>query len=210
MQQLDIIKTIKILEKNKLPFSKSNIVKTKEQAIKTAKKIGFPVALKITSSKIIHKTDVNGVEINLETEDQVDKAYDHILKKNKKVKIDGFLVQKMETGTEIIIGMKKDPQFGPIIMFGLGGIFTEILKDVSLRITPIDKNQAVDMIKEIKAHPILEGSRGRKAVNINALVDILLKTSQLSQNKNILELDFNPVIVDDKSATIVDARIMVE
>ena len=127
-----------------------------------------------------------------------------------KKRLEGVLVQKMESGIEVIIGMKNDAQFGPVLLFGLGGIFVEILKDTSLRITPVDKKQALGMIQEIKSYPLLEGVRGGKAVNIDAIADIIVKTSKLAENKKIREIDFNPVIVNERSAAIIDVRIMVE
>jgi len=212
MRQLEINKAIKLLEKHKLSFAKSKLVNTPEQAVKFANEIGYPVVLKVSSPRIIHKSDIGGVEVNLKDDKQVEGTFDKIIKKakKKKEKLEGVLVQKQEYGLEVIVGMKKDPQFGPVIMFGLGGIFTEILKDTSLKITPVDKKQALGMIKQIKAHPILEGARGEKPVNINALVDIITKTSKLSEDKKIQGLDFNPIIVNEKNATIVDVKIMME
>lgn len=215
MQQLNIIKTIKLLEKYTISFSPSKLATTPQQAAKIAQQIGFPVVLKIISPDILHKSDIGGVKVGLENQEQVIAAYNEILKnvkkKARKAKIDGILVQKIESGLEVIVGMRRDPQFGPVLLFGLGGVFVEILKDTSLRITPVDKNQALEMIKEIKSYPILCGIRGKKPVNISALVNIITKTSNLAEkNKKILELDFNPIIVNEKSATIVDARIMVE
>ena len=114
----------------------------------------------------------------------------------------------MERGKEIIVGMTRDPQFGSVLMFGLGGVFVEVLKDVSFRIAPIGKEEAEEMIEEIKASKILKGIRGEKPVNTEKLVDILVKVSKLAENKKILEVDLNPVIVNETSAIIVDARIM--
>jgi acetyl-CoA synthetase (ADP-forming) len=202
-----------LLEKYKLPFIKSKLCKNAEIAQKNAKIIGFPVALKVISPSIIHKSDVGGVKVNLQNEEEVKSAFEQILKKTKalaKKKLEGILVQKMESGTEVIIGMKKDPQFGAVILFGLGGIFVEILKDTSLRIAPVDKKEAIEMIQEIKASNILEGARGKKGVNIDELANIIVKLSKLAEEKKIKEIDFNPVIVNEKTAKIVDARIMVE
>jgi len=207
MEQLEFNKTKKLLGKYKLLFAKSDIAKSEEQAIKSAKKIGFPVVLKLISKEIIHKTEEGAVITDINSEEEAKEAYNSLMKKTKK-KIEGILVQKMEIGKEVIIGMKRDPQFDAVIMFGLGGIFVEVLKDVSFRIAPIDKVQAGEMMDEIKASEILKGVRGEKPVNIEKLVDILMKVSKLSENKKIIELDFNPVIVNETSATIVDARIM--
>ena len=211
--QLNFENTKKISEKYKLPLVSSILVKKPEQLSKSAKKIGFPLVLKISSSDIIHKSDVGGVKVGIETEEELIEAYNDIIKniKKKKIKIDGILMQKKEEGKEVIVGVKKDPQFGPVIMFGLGGVFVEVLKDVSFRITPVDKKEALAMIKEIKGYKILEGIRGGKAVNIDSLVNIIVKISDMVlKNKKITELDFNPIIADEKKAVIVDARIIIE
>ncbi len=213
--QLDFEKTKRLLERYKLPLVSSFLVKKLEQAIKLSKKIGFPLVLKISSPDIIHKSDIGGVKIGIEDEEELAKAYDEIIKdvKNKKpkAKIEGVLMQKRWKGKEVIVGMTRDPQFGSVLMFGLGGVFVEVLKDVSFRIAPVDKKEALEMIKEIKGYKVLEGVRGKKAVSINALVNIITKTSNMViKNKKITELDFNPIIVDEKKAAIVDARIIIE
>jgi acetyl-CoA synthetase (ADP-forming) len=212
LQQLDLRKTMALLEKNKLIFLKCDISKSPEQAAALAKKIGFPVVLKIVSKEIIHKSDVGGVIAGVENEAQAIDAYNRIMKNCKKVKnakIEGVLVQKMEKGVEVIVGLKRDAQFGPAIMFGLGGIFVELMKDTSLRISPVNKAMALDMIKEIKAYSMLAGARGKEPVNLEALSNIIVRISKLAENKNISEIDFNPVIVNERSAFIADARIII-
>lgn len=214
MPQLGIDKTLKLLEKYKLPFIKLKLAKAPDQALKIAKEIKFPVALKVYSPDILHKTDVDGVKIDIEDDEQLVQAYKDILrqaKKKTKAKIEGIVVQKMEQGLEIVIGAKQDSQFGPVIMFGIGGVFVEVLKDVVFRIAPIDSKEAESMLEEIHSSKILQGIRGQKPVNKKAIINILVKTSKLiTEKKNIQELDFNPVIVDDKSAVIIDPRIIVE
>ncbi|MCX6707049.1 MAG: acetate--CoA ligase family protein [Candidatus Woesearchaeota archaeon] len=211
LKQLDLKKTIAILEKNKMMFLKCDTSRSPEQAAEISKKIGFPVVLKIVSNNIIHKSDIGGVIVGIDNEAQAAEAYNKIMKSSKKVKnakIEGVLVQKMEKGIEVIVGLKRDPQFGPVIMFGLGGIFVEIMKDTALRISPINKSQAMEMIKEVKAYPILAGARGSNPVNLEALSNIIMRISKLAENKNIIEIDFNPVIVNERSAFIADARII--
>lgn len=213
--QLNFEKTKRLLERYKLPLVSSFLVKKPEQAIKLSKKIDFPLVLKISSPDIIHKSDIGGVKTGIENEEELAKAYDEIIKavKNKKpkAKIEGVLMQRVEKGKEVIVGMTQDPQFGSVLMFGLGGIFVEVLKDVSFRIAPVDKKEALEMIKEIKGYKVLEGVRGKKAVSINALVNIITNTSDMViKNKKITELDFNPIIADEKKAVIVDARIIIE
>jgi acyl-CoA synthetase (NDP forming) len=214
MPQLELDRTLKLLEKYKLPFAKLKLAKSPEQALKIAKELKFPVVLKVYSQNIIHKTDINGVRTNIEDEKQLLEAYEDILKqvkKKSKAKIEGIIVQKTEQGLEVVIGAKQDPQFGPVIMFGIGGVLIEVLKDVVFRIAPINSKEAESMLEEIKAKQILEGVRGKKPINKKALVTLLVKTSKLiTEKKNIQELDFNPIMVNDKSAIIADPRIIVE
>lgn len=178
-------------------------------------KIAFPWAMKVMSEQVIHKTDAGGVVLNItsvaEAEAAWDKASKEISVKFPGAKIDGFVVQPMVKGIELIIGMKRDPIFGPVIMFGLGGIFVEVLKDVSMRLAPIEMKEALQMIGEIKSAPILQGARGQKPVDVNALAKILVALSRISaKEKSILEIDFNPVIVTENKICIVDTRIIVK
>jgi acetyl-CoA synthetase (ADP-forming) len=207
-------KSYLLLKRYRIPYSEPKLAKNADSAARTAKKIGFPVAMKVVSKKIIHKSDAGGVMLNLSSEDEVAKAFDEIAKAAKqkaKAKIDGVLVQKMESGTEVIIGLKKDPQFGPVVLFGLGGIYVELMKDVSIRIAPLTKADCIEMIKELKGSAVLEGARGKKPVNTDEIVKILMAVSSIGmKNKKIIEMDLNPVIVDNKSAKVVDIRIIAE
>ena len=215
MKKLDDFEALKLLKKFGISLVESEIVTTPEEAVDIAKKMGFPVVLKISSKDIIHKTDVGGVIVNLNTPEDVRNGFEQIISNVKRrypeAKIDGVLVQRfLKDRTELVIGGKMDPQFGPVIMFGLGGIFVEVFRDVSFRIVPIAKNDAKEMIREIKAYPVLKGIRGKKPVNISKLEDMLLKVSKLLwKNQNILELDINPVLADEKDALAVDVRIIV-
>lgn len=214
MYQLEIEKALQMLQKYKIPFSACRIAISADKAADAAEKLGFPVAIKIVSKDIIHKSDVGGVKTNLTDKESVKTAYEQMIKnvrkKMQKAKLAGVYVQKMEKGIEAIVGMKRDAQFGPVIMFGLGGVFVEILKDVSFRITPVNKQQALDMISSIKSLPVLKGARGGKAANLDAIADIIAKVSKISENSSIAELDFNPVIVNEESAVVVDTRIMIK
>ncbi|MCX8146945.1 MAG: acetate--CoA ligase family protein [Candidatus Woesearchaeota archaeon] len=217
MEQLEIEKTSKLLEKYGLPFSKYFLVKSKEEAVKAAKKLKFPVVMKTAAKEIVHKSDVGCVITGINNEKDAEKAYLEIIKNTSKLKktkeisnITKVIVQRTEKGEEVIVGMKRDAQFGPVLMFGLGGIFVEILKDVSFRIAPVNKDGALEMIKETKASKILFGARGKKPTNIYAIADIITKLSKLSEDKKIKEIDLNPIIVNEKKATIVDARIIVD
>jgi acetyl-CoA synthetase (ADP-forming) len=199
-----------------IPVTKFELAKNEDQAVKFAEKIGFPVVLKIVSPDIMHKSDVGGVIVNLKDADSVQNAYQQIMKNVKKhnvnAKIIGVLVQEMApASTEVIVGSIKDPQFGPALMFGLGGIFVEVLKDVTFRIAPITEEEAHEMITEVKAYPLLKGYRNTPPADIDAIVQILLKTSKLvTEHQEIKELDLNPIMVYEKGAKTVDARIVLE
>jgi len=193
----------------------TRLAKTLKEAVAISREIGFPLVLKIASD-IIHKTDAGGVKVGLKSIGEVKKAYADIMasvrQKYPQAKIEGVSVQTMaKPGIEIIIGMYKDDQFGPVIMFGLGGIFVEVLKDVSFRLIPIVKRDAEEMIKEIKGYALLNGYRGQEPASLPALVDVLLKVSTLvERTPEIKEIDLNPVFAYKDSAVAVDARIVLE
>jgi acyl-CoA synthetase (NDP forming) len=194
----------------------TKLASSKEEASSISRQFGFPVALKIASPDIVHKTDAGGVRLGLRTTKQVAKAYEDILaavrQKHPEARIHGVAVQKMaRPGVEVIIGMSKDVQFGPVLMFGLGGILVEVLKDVSFRIVPLARRDATEMIREIKGYPLLEGYRGQEAVDISYLEDMLLKVSAfVEQNPEVKELDLNPIFAYSNGAVAVDARIILE
>ncbi|MBS7287170.1 MAG: acetate--CoA ligase family protein [Candidatus Freyarchaeota archaeon] len=197
-----------------IPTTNFRVAKTPDEAVKYAEEIGYPVVLKIVSPDIIHKSDAGGVKVNLKNKDDVIKAYHEIYENVKKYKSDaritGILIQEFcPEGREVIVGMAKDPQFGPALMFGLGGIFVEVLKDVSFRVAPITRYDAEEMIKEIKAYPILQGIRGQPPADIEALIDILLRVSNLAiDHPEIDQLDLNPIFAYSRGAKAVDARII--
>lgn len=196
--------------------TKFNVAKTAEEAVKFAEKIKYPVVLKIVSQDVIHKSDAGGVIINLKTKEDVQAAYARILENVRKYKADaritGVLVQEMAAqATEVIIGSIKDPQFGQTLMFGLGGIFVELLKDVTFRVAPITEQEAAEMIVAVKAYPLLNGYRNTPAADVKALVNLLMCVSKLvMDHPEIKELDLNPVMAYEKGATTVDARIILE
>jgi acetyl-CoA synthetase (ADP-forming) len=199
-----------------IPVTKFMIAKTAEEAVKFAEKIGYPVVMKIISPDIIHKFDVGGVMVNLKTSKEVEGTFRRILDNVKKhlpqARILGITVQEMAPeSTEVIVGAIKDPQFGQTLMFGLGGIFVEILKDVTFRIAPVTEQEAKEMITEVKAYPLLQGYRGQPQADINAILQIILSTSKLVMDRpEIKELDLNPIMVYEKGAKTVDARIILE
>ncbi len=199
-----------------IPVTDFRVAQDENTAVDYAGEIGYPVVLKIVSPEIIHKSDIGGVVIDLKDAKEVLNAYRQIMKNVKKhnpnAKTVGLLVQEMAPqSTEVIVGATKDPQFGPTLMFGLGGIFVEILKDVAFRIAPVTENEAREMITEVKAFPLLKGYRGKPPADIDAIVSILLNTSTLiMEHQAIKELDLNPVMVYEKGAKTVDARIILE
>lgn len=204
------------LKAAKIPVVDTKLATSKAEAVEIAKKMGFPVALKIVSPDIVHKSDAGGVKLSLQNATQTGKAYSEIInnikKYNPKANIVGISVQKMAPpGIEVIIGMTKDAQFGPVIMFGLGGILVEVLKDVSFRIVPLTKRDAAEMITEIKGFPILKGYRGQEPADISYLEDLIVKISDfVDQNPEIKELDLNPIFAYKNGAIAVDARIILE
>jgi acetyl-CoA synthetase (ADP-forming) len=199
-----------------IPVTKFRLAKNEVEAVKFAGQIGYPVVLKIVSPDIIHKSDVGGVMVDLKTAKAVRDAYKQILGNVKKHKADakivGMLVQEMApSSTEVIVGAIKDPQFGPTVMFGLGGIFVEVLKDVTFRVAPITEEEACEMITEVKAYPLLKGYRNTPPADIGAIMKILLNTSRLvMEHQEIEEFDLNPIMVYEKGAKTVDARIILE
>ncbi len=210
------IEAKELLKQAGVSVVETKLVTSREEAISISRQFGFPVVLKIASPDVVHKSDAGGVELGLKTSRQVSKAYDDILgairKEYPKAKIQGVSVQKMaRPGVEVIIGMAKDAQFGPVLMFGLGGILVEILKDVSFRIVPLAQRDAREMIREVKGYPLLQGYRGQEAVDVANLEELILKVSNfVEQNPQVKELDLNPVFAYSDGAVAVDARIILE
>ncbi len=199
-----------------IPVNKFQLAKTEKEASTYADEIGYPIVLKIVSPDIIHKSDAGGVKVNLKNPQEVAAAYRQIIENAKKYKADakivGVLVQEMAPqSTEVIVGAIQDPQFGQTIMFGLGGIFVELLKDVNFRVAPITAEDAKEMITQLKAYPLLNGYRNTPPADLDALISILCSVSRLvMENPEIKELDLNPVMAYPKGAKTVDARIILE
>jgi len=213
---LNEVESKQLLKAAGIKTTEIKLAATREEAIAAAKKLGFPAVLKIVSPDILHKSDIGGVKLNLNSDGEVGKAYDDIIdaakKHDPKARIEGVSVQPMaKPATEVIVGMSKDDQFGPVLMFGLGGILVEILKDVSFRIVPLTRRDAREMIHEIKAYPVLEGYRGQEPADIEALENLLLKVSDfVEKHPDIKEMDLNPVFAYKDGAIAVDARIILE
>lgn len=208
--------SLRLCELYGLPVPKYGLASSEEEAVTLANDIGFPVVLKVVSPDISHKTDVGGVVLGVKSPEEVRRAYDTIMT-NVSVKapgsrISGVLVQSMvQQDLEVIVGAIRDKVFGPVVMFGLGGIFVEVLKDVSFRVTPLTEADVEDMIKEIKGYEILEGYRGSPPRDVESLKRIILGlASMVSELDEIEAVDFNPVILypRGKGALIVDARVI--
>jgi len=210
------VESKELLKKAGIPVVEAKLSRSKKEAISISKEMGFPAVLKISSPDVIHKSDSGGVKLGLANATQVGKAYNEIISSVKQAypeaQIEGVSVQPMAPpGVEVIVGMSKDPQFGPVLMFGLGGILVEVLKDVSFRIVPVTERDAREMIREIKGYPILEGYRGQKPASIPSLEKLIVKVSQfVEKNPHIKELDLNPIFAYPDKAVAVDARIILE
>ncbi len=195
-----------------LPIPSQKLTKTKEETISAAEEIGYPVVMKLMAEDVVHKSDTGAVKLNIKSKEEVEQAFNELMKiqaQSEKL----ISIQKMasEPITELIIGMTTDAQFGPALMFGIGGILVELLEDVSFRIAPITEYDAKEMIHEIKGFPILDGYRGKPKADIDAIVDALLKISDLVvKNEEIFEMDLNPVFIYDKGISCVDARIILK
>lgn len=206
---MGMLEDFELLKKYKFRLLPYGWAKTKLEAHLIAKYIGYPVALKIISEQITHKTDIGGVKIGIKNDQALSLAYDEIMENARGYNINGILVQKMaRKGIEIIIGGKKDPQFGHMIILGMGGIYVEIFRDISARLCPINENDIEEMVEELKSHPIIKGVRGQKGININGLKELMLSTCALLQKQNLKELDLNPVIFDKNGYDIIDVRML--
>jgi acetyltransferase len=199
-----------------LPVLKGKLAKSSEEGVIIAKEIGFPVAMKIMSDDIIHKFDTGGVMLDVNSEKEVREKYQQILKNVNEYAPEAhirgvWITQMAEKGEEVILGIKRDPAFGPVVMFGLGGLFVEIFKDVQFRVAPLGEREAKGMIESIKGYKLLSGARGKSPSDINSLIDCIYRLSQLAIDfPEIKELDVNPIIVYEqgKGCAVVDANIM--
>jgi acyl-CoA synthetase (NDP forming) len=213
MPLLSFKETEKLLLKYKIPFLKGILCRQLKDALKNYKKLEPPLVLKVSSPFILHRTELKGVVLGIKNKKELKDAFNKILKSIKRVpnlKIEGMILQREIKGIEVSLGMKRDPVFGPTIMFGSGGIFLELLRDVSFGICPLNKREANQMIKETKIYKILSGYRNIKRVDIEKIVDILLNLSKLAlKEKNIKEIDLNPVICNEKEILACDFKIII-
>ncbi|MHA1479915.1 MAG: acetate--CoA ligase family protein [Candidatus Thorarchaeota archaeon] len=206
-----------------IPIPPYDTAVSADEAVEKSAAIGYPVVLKILSKDVLHKSDAGGVKINLKNEEEVREAFSEIMENAKKygekkgIDVDlsrgVFISDFADMGTEVIVGVTRDPQFGHALMFGLGGIFVEVLKDVTFRLIPFTEMDAREMVGEIKAAKILDGVRGQAPRDIDALIEVMLCVSKMiTENPEISELDCNPTFLYEKGkgALVVDARILIE
>ncbi len=209
------IESKQVLAAAGIPVAEAHLATDAEEAAKAAKKVGFPVVIKIVSPDITHKSDVGGVRVGLESKKEVKQAFEEMMAavgaKQPDARIEGVAVQAMApAGVEVIVGVSKDPQFGHVIMFGLGGVLVEVLKDVAFRIVPLETRDARQIVREIKGYPVLEGVRGQPPADVAALESLILKLSEFVEaNPQVEELDLNPVFVYSDGVIAVDARIVI-
>jgi acyl-CoA synthetase (NDP forming) len=200
-----------VLQAYQIPVTKEVLVENVKDLAKAAQEIGYPLVLKGCSSDISHKTEKGLIRVDIRNEDEAVKAFEEIM-----ADMDGnenaVLFQEMVKGQrELVIGLTRDAQFGPCVMFGLGGIFTEILKDISFRIAPLEKRDALDMMRDIKGYKILDAVRGMEPADLDVLADILIKVGQIGmENDRIKEIDINPVILSGSKPIAVDALVVLE
>ncbi len=204
---------LSILEDLGIPVVESQIARSSSEAKQIAQKYSSPVVLKIESPDIIHKSDIGGVKVGVEP-DQISYEYDRMVDRVRRnfedpdMEIEGVRIQEMVDGKEIIVGVNRDPQFGPLVMFGLGGIYVELLKDVSFKVAPVSELEAKEMVESIDAYPVLKGVRGGSRVDIDGIVEIIQRVSQFAVRlPQICELDLNPIIVNAEGARVVDLRM---
>ena len=210
------IESKQILEEAGIPTTSARLATTADEAVTAAKDVGYPVVLKIVSPDVTHKSDVGGVRLGLDSPEAVTTGFAEMVAAVKArqpdARIEGVAVQRMAApGIEVIVGMSVDPQFGPVLMFGLGGILVEVLKDVAFRIVPLEPRDARQMIRDIKGFPALEGFRGHDPADLDALESLILKVSSFVEaHPEVQELDLNPVFAYKDGTVAVDARIVVQ
>jgi len=199
-----------VLAAHGIPVTKEILVNDLKGLMDATRKIGYPLVLKGCSSDIAHKTEKGLIKVDIRNREEARSAFEEI---RAHMGTDaGVLVQEMVKGQrELVIGLTRDPQFGPCVMFGLGGIFTEILKDISFRVAPLEKRDALDMMQEIRGHKILEAVRGMEAADLDTLSDILIKVGRIGlENETVKEIDINPVIISGNKPVAVDALVVLE
>jgi succinyl-CoA synthetase beta subunit len=199
----------RLLDAYSIPVTKEKVAHSIKEAITFAHEIGYPVVLKGSSRTLTHKTEHRLIELGIDNDEALDKAY-HALEERGKGQLDGILVQQMVKGErELVAGLIRDPQFGPCVMFGLGGIFTEVLKDVTFRVAPLEMRDALEMMDEIRAKKLLDAFRGKPAVNRDILARTLINLGRIGLEINeVAEIDINPLIILEDTPIAVDALVV--
>lgn len=212
---LTVFESKKLLRDAGFPINQFGLANDLDQAVTLAKELGFPVVMKIVSSDIVHKSDIGGVAVGIDSVEKVRSTYERLITDARnaypQARVDGILIEEMiqDGGTEVILGTVIDPVFEHVLMFGLGGIFVEVLKDVTFRLIPMTQRDASEMLEEIRAAPVLDGVRGQPPANKEELISLILKLSDLvAANKEIAECDLNPVFAGPEKASVVDARLV--
>lgn len=205
-------KSKELLREIGIPIPAQKLTKTKKETVQAADDMGYPVVMKLMAEDIVHKSDSGAVKLGIQDGEEASNAYEKLMQipaeSEKKVSVQQMAKEPI---TELIIGMTTDPQFGPSLMFGIGGILVELLEDVSFRIAPITEYDAREMIHEIKGFPLLDGYRGKPKADIDAIVDVLMKISDLvMEHEEIYEMDLNPVFIYEDGISCVDARIILK
>jgi len=203
-----------ILKAWEIPLPPNFVVKDKDAVIGAANNIGYPVVLKVVSRDILHKTEAGGVMVGLKNAQEVEDSFNEMIFELSDhyatAKIEGFLIERMvDKGVEVIVGGIRDAQFGPAVMFGIGGVIVELLKDVSFRLAPVTKEECLAMMEEIKAYPLLAGYRGAEPADLDAIADVIIKIGNImAEAVDIKEMEINPLIVYPEGAMAVDARVV--
>ena len=207
-EALDVLKTWEI------PVPECVVVKDVEEAVSAAKNIGYPVVLKVISPDILHKTEAGGVKTGLKNEQEIVDSFNEMIfdisERHTTAKIEGFLIEKMaDKGIEVIVGGIRDAQFGPAVMFGVGGVMVELLNDVSFRLAPVTEEECIEMMMEIKSYPLLTGYRGAEPCDMDAITNIIIKVGSIMHEVDgIREMEINPLIAYPKGVVAVDARVI--
>ncbi len=211
---LNEVESKRLLSEAGINTNATELAQSSDEAVELARRIGHPVVLKIASPDVVHKSDAGGVKVGVSGDDAVAAAYDEIVAAVEAAqpgaRVDGVSVQAMaDPGVEVIIGVSRDPQFGPLLMFGLGGVLVEVLGDVSFRVAPLTERDASEMVREIKGFPILRGHRGSPPADLDAIERALLNLSRFVDSRpDVSEVDLNPIIAHPKGLTAVDARVV--
>jgi acetyl-CoA synthetase (ADP-forming) len=200
-----------VLASYQIPVTREVLVDNEKDLLKATQEIGFQLVLKGCSSEITHKTEKGMIKVDIRNEDEAKHAFKEIMD-NMDNSDGAVLVQEMVRGVrELVVGLIRDPQFGPAVMFGLGGIFTEILKDISFRIAPLERRDAMEMMRDIKGHKILDDVRGMEAVDLDTMADILINMGRIGlENEKVKEIDINPLIISGSKPVAVDALVVLE